>query len=181
MLATVQEGTWTPASAIFDVSKGSYHGLKGPREGHGEYGYDLPMCFIPRGIDNSSGELIFLPHDERLGPLSGQLVGSSYGNCSHYLVLREPLSMQQNPRLRSQGAVVPLPGEFLSGACRFAFSPVDGCLYVAGTEGWQSYATQNGCLQRVRYTGRPVVLPTAMETHSNGLLLRFSDAIDRPP
>lgn len=31
VLASVQEGTWTPASAIFEVSRGSYHGLNGPR------------------------------------------------------------------------------------------------------------------------------------------------------
>lgn len=168
VLATVQEGTWTPASAIFEVGGGSYHGLNGPREGHGPYGYDLPLCFLPRGVDNSSGEICFLPEDARLGPLSGAIVGTSFGNCSHYLILREQTEH------RAQGGIVPLPGEFLSGACRLNFNQHDGCLYVAGTEGWQSYARENGSLQRLRYTGQPLQLPTRVETRSNGLLVHFN-------
>ena len=168
VLATVQEGTWTPASALFEVGHQSYHGLNGPREGHGKYGYDLPMCFLPRGVDNSSGELAFLPDDSRLGPLSGAIVGTSFGDCSHYLVLREVVNG------KSQGGIMPLPGEFLSGACRLNFNRHDGCLYVAGTEGWQSYARENGCLQRLRYTGRTATLPTALKTHANGITITFN-------
>jgi hypothetical protein len=89
VLSTVQEGTWTPASAIFEVREGSYHGLKGPQPGRGQYGYDLPLCFLPRGIDNSSGELCFLPEDERLGALSGAILGTSFGACQAYVVTRD--------------------------------------------------------------------------------------------
>ncbi|MEZ6126543.1 MAG: plastocyanin/azurin family copper-binding protein [Planctomycetaceae bacterium] len=167
-LATVQEGTWTPASAIFNVHDGSYHGLHGPRPGHGEFGYDLPQCFIPRCVDNSCGEIRFLPKDDRLGPLSGMVIGSSYGNCSHYLVLREEVNGVV------QGGVVPLPGEFASGACRLTFNEDDGCIYVAGTEGWQSYGRDNGCLQRLRFTGQPMPLPVRVETRENGLLVHFN-------
>ncbi|MCA9033573.1 MAG: c-type cytochrome [Planctomycetaceae bacterium] len=170
--ATVQEGTWTPASAIFEVRNGSYHGFNGPRDGTGKYGYDLPLCFLPRGVDNSSGELAFLPQDRRLGPLSGATIGTSFGDCSYYVVLREVVNGKY------QGGIVPMPGEFESGACRLSFNQYDGCIYVAGTSGWQSYAQKNGCLQRIRYTGRPVVLPTSVEARNNGLLVRFSDKID---
>jgi len=172
VLASVQEGTWTPASAIFEVRDHSYHGLKGPQEGHGKYGYDLPLVFIPRGIDNSSGEIGFLPNDPRLGPLSGAAVGTSFGACQAYVVLRDVVNG------KSQGAIVPLPGEFLSGVCRVAFNSHDGCLYVAGTEGWQSYAQEDGCLHRVRLTGKPLVLPMAVEAHANGVVVRFSESID---
>ena len=171
VFATVQEGTWTPASAIFEVGGHSYHGLNGPADGHGKYGYDLPMCFLPRGVDNSSGELVFLPDDRRLGPLANSIVGTSFGDCSHYLVLREVVNG------KPQGGIVPLPGEFLSGVCRLNFNQHDGCLYVAGTEGWQSYAKENGCLQRLRFTGNTAPLPTAIETHANGLLVRFNTEI----
>lgn len=172
VLASVQEGTWTPASAIFEVRNHSYHGLKGPQEGHGKYGYDLPLVFIPRGIDNSSGEIGFLPNDPRLGPLSGAAVGTSFGACQAYVVLRDVVNG------KSQGAIVPLPGEFLSGVCRVAFNAHDGCLYVAGTEGWQSYAQEDGCLHRVRLTGKSLLLPTAIEAHDNGVVIRFSESID---
>ncbi|MEQ9411363.1 MAG: plastocyanin/azurin family copper-binding protein [Fuerstiella sp.] len=171
-LATVQEGSWTPATAIFNVRDGSFHGHGGPRDGHGPFGYDLPQCFIPRGIDNSAGEICFLPQDDRLGPLSGRTIGTSYGYCNHYLVLREEIEDTV------QGGIIPLPGEFLSGACRLSFNPCDGCVYVAGTEGWQSYAAEKGCLQRLRYTGRPLHLATEIETRSNGLLIRCNTPID---
>lgn len=168
VLSTVQEGPWQNATAIFEVGGGSYHGHFGPRPEFGKHGYQMPLCFIPRGIDNSSGDLVFLPDDPRLGPLAGHIIGTSFGYCSHYLVLREELGGT------SQGGVVPLPGEFLSGAHRLRFSPHDGHLYVAGTDGWQSYARENGSLQRVRFTGGPMHLPAAVETRSNGLLVRFN-------
>ncbi len=170
-LATVQEGTWAPGTAIFNVGAGSFHGHRGPREGIGEFGYDLPQCFVPRGIDNSAGEIRFLPDDKRLGPLAGKVIGSSYGYCNHYMILREEVNGHV------QGGLVPLPGEFLSGACRVTFNKYDGHIYVAGTEGWQSYAAENGCLQRLRWTGNPLPLPTRIETRQNGLIVHCNTEI----
>jgi azurin len=172
VLCTVQEGTWQNATAIFEVGGGSYHGFHGPRPEIGNHGYQMPLCFIPRGIDNSPGDLCFLPDDKRFGPLAGHIIGTSFGYCSHYLVLRETIGG------KVQGGVVPLPGEFLSGAHRLRFNKHDGHLYVAGTDGWQSYAKENGSLQRVRYTGGKMPLPIAVETRENGLLVRFNTRID---
>ncbi len=172
VLATVQEGSWTPASAIFEVGDGSYHGFFGPRKGIGKYGYQLPLCFIPRGVDNSCGDIVFLPEDDRLGPLAGKIVGTSFGYCQHYLILREKIGAGV------QGGVVPLAGEFLSGAHRSRYNPHDGQLYVVGIDGWQSYAQQNGSLQRVRYVGGSLHLPTNIQTRDNGLLVRFNCPID---
>jgi len=172
VLSTVQEGSWTPASAIFEVGGGSYHGFHGPKKQHGKHGYQLPLCFIPRGIDHSCGDIAFLPPDDRFGPLAGKIIGTSFGNCSHYMILRETIGAGV------QGGVVTLPGEFLSGAHRSRFNPHDGCFYVVGTDGWQSYAKENGSLQRVRYVGGEMPLPTAVETHENGLLVRFNYDID---
>ncbi len=172
VLATAQEGSWTPASAIFEVGDGSYHGFFGPKEEYGKYGYELPLCFIPRGIDNSSGDICFLTNDPRLGPLAGRIIGTSFGYCQHYMIIREAIGDSV------QGGIVPLPGEFLSGAHRLRPSTVDGHLYVAGTDGWQSYAQENGSLQRLRYTGKPMHLPTSIDTHENGLLIRFNCELD---
>ena len=172
VLATVQEGTWTPGTAIFDVRDNSFHGHRGPRDGYREFGYDLPQCFVPRGIDNSAGEICFLPNDSRLGPLSGKVIGSSYGYCNHYMILREEHGDVV------QGGVVPLPGEFNSGACRLHFNTNDGHIYVAGTEGWQSYGRENGGLQRLRFTGKRFHLPTNIETRSNGLIVHCNTPLD---
>ena len=172
LLATAQEGPWTPATAIFEISEGSYHGFDGPREGYGKYGYDLPLCFIPRGIDSSSGDIIFFPQDDRFGPLAGRTLGTSLGACSHYLILREEIGG------RSQGGVVPLPGDFLSGAHRSRYNPHDGQFYVAGSAGWGSYFQEPGSLQRVRYQGGEFHVPASVETRSNGLIVRFDTAIN---
>jgi putative heme-binding domain-containing protein len=172
VLATVQEGTWTPASAIFEVREGSYHGLKGPQPERGKYGYDLPLCFLPRGVDNSSGELCFLPEDPRLGALSGAILGTSFGACQAYVVTRDVIDGN------AQGAIVPLPGDYRSGICRAVYSADDGGVYVGGTEGWQSYASEDGCLQRLRVIPEQLALPREFEAWNNGVLVRFSEQLD---
>ena len=133
----------------------------------------MPLCFLPRGIDNSSGDIVFVPKDERFGPLAGKMIGTSFGYCEHYLVIREVMKDG-----KVQGGVVPLPGEFLSGAHRGAFSQKDGHLYLVGTDGWQSYAQENGSLQRIRWTGKDMMIPESVKTHKNGLIIRFNDFID---
>ncbi|PHS02230.1 MAG: hypothetical protein COA78_21690 [Blastopirellula sp.] len=172
VLATAQEGEWTPATAIFEVGKGSYHGWYGPLSAEKKYGYDLPLCFVPRGVDFSAGEIGFLPDDERLGPLAGKIIGLSHGNCSHYMILREEVGDVV------QGGIVPLPGEFLSGSHRIRFNSKDGHVYVVGTSGWTSYAKEIGSLQRVRLTGKALQLPTSIKTHENGLMVQFNTRID---
>ena len=174
VFAMPQEGSWQPASGIFEVGEGSYHGFFGPKKGYGKHGYEMPMCFIPRGIENSAGDVVFLPKDDRLGPLSGRMVGSSFGYCEHYLVLREEIGDGV------QGGVMPLAGDFLSGAHRSRFNEYDGAVYFAGSDGWQSYARENGSLERLRHTGKgeSLILPRSVETRENGLLLHFDEEID---
>ena len=79
---------------------------------------------------------------------------------------------------QAQGAVVPLPGEFRSGAHRGRFHPADGQLYVTGMQGWGSYTPDDGCFERVRYTGVDVQVPTGFRVHANGLLLSFALPLD---
>ncbi|MFN9292424.1 MAG: hypothetical protein ACK6EB_30480, partial [Planctomyces sp.] len=124
------------------------------------------------GVDNSSGEIGYLPQDPRLGSLSGAALGTSFGACQAYVVLRDVV------KGRSQGAIVPLPGDYLSGVCRVAFSSRDGSVLLAGTEGWQSYATEDGSLQRLRRTSQPLVLPQSFEAWGNGVRVRFSEPLD---
>jgi azurin len=130
-----------------------------------------PLVYLPRGIDNSCGGQVWVP-DNRWGPLRGQLIHLSQGAATHHLVLR------QNVDGRWQGAAVPLPGDFLSGVHRGRFSPKDGQLYLTGMNGWGVYAPDDGCLQRVRYTGGRVQLPVAWEARDNGILLTFSAPLD---
>ncbi len=173
------EGEWTPASMICAVrpptlqsdaasSQTPHFGYRGPKNNQPP---ELPLAYLPRGLDNSSGGQT-LVSSNRWGPLQGQMIHLSFGACSHFLVLREEIDGQL------QGAVVPLAGDFLSGVHRGRFNPQDGQLYVTGMNGWGSYASQDGCFQRIRYTGDRVQLPVGFHVHENGLRIQFSEPID---
>ena len=163
------EGEWVPASMVNEVRGKGHFGHGGPRNGLTP---DLPLVYLPRGLDNSSGSQVAVTSD-RWGPLKGKMVHLSYGTGTYFLLLRDEVDGQP------QGAVVPMPGEFLSGAHRGKFNPKDGQLYVAGMGGWGTYTPSDGCFQRVRYTGDPVVLPVQTHAYQNGLLVEFSGPVDR--
>ncbi|MCS7045432.1 MAG: plastocyanin/azurin family copper-binding protein [Gemmataceae bacterium] len=133
---------------------------------------DLPLVYLPRGLDNSSGGQVYV-NSQRWGPLHGQLIHTSYGQGSHFLILRDEVDGQP------QGAVVPLVGEFLSGAHRARFNPKDGQLYVSGMAGWGTYTDADGCFHRVRYTGGPVQLPIAWRAHEDGVRVTFTQPLRR--
>ncbi len=158
------EGDWVPASMVCEVRPGGHYGYGGPKNGQPP---DLPLVYLPRGLDNSSGGQVYVSSD-RFGPLQGQMIHLSFGMGCAFLLLSEHVQGQ------AQGAAVPLPGEFLSGAHRGRFHPKDGQLYVSGMAGWGSYTVADGCFQRVRYTGDPVRLPTEFHAHENGIRLTFS-------
>jgi len=176
------EGEWTPASMLCLVQpdrapvtgstgghRPAYYGYGGPKNGRAP---DLPLVYVPRGLDNSSGGQAYIS-SKQWGPLNGSMVHFSYGACSHFLLLRDEVDAQ------AQGGIVPLPGEFMSGAHRGRFHPKDGQLYVTGMAGWGTYAVADGCFQRVRYTGQHVQLPCAFHVHENGILLTFTEPVDR--
>jgi azurin len=163
------EGEWTPASMICEIKRGGYYGYGGPKSGRPP---DLPLVYLPRGLDNSSGAPTSITSD-RWGPLEGLAVHFSYGQGSHFLLLRDQVDGQP------QGAIVPLPGEFRSGVHRGWFHPKDGQLYVTGMGGWNTFTLDDGSFQRVRYTGDPVQVPVAFTAHENGVLVTFSRPVDR--
>ncbi len=186
------EGEWTPASMICLVpaerTKGKtprigghlppYYGYGGPKDGRPP---DLPFVYLPRGMDNSAGGQAYVT-SERWGPLTGNMIHFSFGAGAHFLLLRDEAALPPGDTLsadQAQGAVVPLSGEFLSGAHRGRFSPKDGQLYVSGMAGWGTYTIADGCFQRVRYTGKPAQLPLAYRVHENGVWLSFAQPVER--
>jgi hypothetical protein len=77
-----------------------------------------------------------------------------------------------------QGAVVPLPGRFLSGVHRGRPNAHDGQLYFTGCDGWQTAAVRDGCFQRMRRTETPFYLPKEFQVHENGIRVTFSQPLD---
>jgi azurin len=176
------EGDWTPTSMICLVAPSEssdaanryasdpapFYGYRGPRANQK---IELPLLYLPRGIDNSSGGQLQV-HSSKIGPLDGQIVHTSFGTGTMHLLLRDRVGSQW------QGAFSPLPGDFRSGAHRARVRPQDGCIYVTGMHGWGSYTPAPGCFQRLRYTGSGVVLPTGFHVHQNGVRIEFSNPID---
>ncbi len=176
------EGDWTPTSMItqiipkspaaedaieFATTPPPFYGYRGPKEGQS---VELPMVYLPRGLDNSSGGQVWV-NDARMGPLNDHLVHTSYGAGTAMMVLRDQVGEQW------QGAVVPLPGEYRSGVHRAHLNPKDGQLYLSGMNGWGSYTPDAGCFQRLRYTGEEFQLPTGFHVHANGVAIRFQKPI----
>ncbi len=168
ILVGPQEGTFTPASMVIDVHEGEFYGHIGDKPSDT---ISPPLCYIPRGIDNSTGGFLHANND-RWGPINDHTIGISYGYSSHYLVLRDRSTS------RHQGAVVPLVGDFQSGVMRGAFGTHDGQLYLTGIDGWGDYSVTDGCFQRVRYTGKPFRDPIGFQVHSNGIRIDFASPLD---
>ncbi|MBC8001347.1 MAG: hypothetical protein H7X97_02050 [Opitutaceae bacterium] len=174
------QGFWTPSSKINWVKKGGFYGFVGdPRQPrYAEFSkdkavtsFDPPLCWIPMNADNSSGGQIWVTSDQ-WGLPRGSLLHTSYGKCTLFSVMTQDVDGQM------QGGVWQFPLKFSSGIMRGRFSPKDGQLYVCGLKGWQSVAQEDGALQRIRYTGKPMNMPVGLRTTASGIELRFSDALD---
>ncbi|MCA9087413.1 MAG: hypothetical protein KDA90_02135, partial [Planctomycetaceae bacterium] len=164
------EGDWTPASMVCAVSMDDtgkpYFGYGGPRNGESPA---LPLVYLPRGMDNSSGGQASIPANAWPGQ-QGNLVHLSFGQGAGFLLLRDEV------RGQLQGALMPMQTEFLSGAHRGRFHPQDGHLYVSGMAGWGCYTPDDGCFQRVRYNAiRP--MPTGFHVHENGIVIEFDQPV----
>jgi hypothetical protein len=172
------EGNWVPVTRIDIVEKGEFCGHV--PTGHIEPAPTdpgQPLCWLPRVIDNSAGGEAWVPPDE-WGPLAGSMLHLSFGMCTASLILKEQVDGVW------QGGAVRLPvPQFLSGVCRGRFRTTgdgaDGHLYVCGLDGWQTLATRDGCFQRVRYVGGPLLLPTEVHAYADGVELTFAEPLDR--
>ncbi|MFO0800236.1 MAG: DUF6797 domain-containing protein [Gemmataceae bacterium] len=167
-----QEGNWMPATRIDEYRHDGFYGdMRAHHRSVPPKTYDPPLCWLPREVDNSAGGQVWVPANT-FGPLAGKPLHFSYGRCQAFVLLRQELAGG-----RVQGGVAPLDLYFLSGSCRGRFHP-DGSLYVCGLNGWQTAAKADGSLQRVRYTGKPLDVPTAMAVEGDTIHLTFTRPLD---
>ena len=170
------EGTWTPMCRLNWVKQGGFYGVVDlAHRATAPSDYDRPLCWFPKEIDNSSGGQVWVTSD-KFGPWKGRLLHLSYGTCSLYGVLPQEVTFNGQPQM--QGGVTRFNVDFGSGAMRARFNPQDGQLYVTGLRGWQTTATQNGCFQRVRYTGAATRMPIALAATKQGLRVDFTCELD---
>lgn len=166
------EGTFMPRCRLNWIDKpGFYAGVKptAHRDAVPEQP-DLPLCWFPMEVDNSSGGQVWVP-GSTWGELGGRLLHLSYGTCSTYLVLQEEVDGVM------QGGVVRLPANFSSSCMRGRFS-AGGDLFVIGLQGWQTSAARDGGFHRVRRTKAPLGLPLSLQTSERGVVLTFAEPLD---
>ena len=170
--AADNQGEWVPASRLDLVEPGEFLGYtpmakaKTPPTDPGR-----PLCWMPQNVDNSSGAQTWVTSD-RWGPFQGGMLHTSYGAASLLLVL------QENVDGVAQGGVVKFPLTFDSGVMRGRFRPQDGQLYLCGLRGWQTAGARDAALHRVRYTGKPVRMPSGLNVYHNGIRLSFTCDLD---
>jgi len=134
--------------------------------------HDLPICWIPMQIDNSSGGQVWVPPGNRWGPYAGKMLFLSYGKCALFNVMMETVGDQL------QGGLCRFPLKFNSGVMRARFNPRDGQLYLSGLNVWQSSAVKDGCFYRVRYTGKTATVPLDLHATAQGVAITFNRPLD---
>ena len=165
---------WVPAASRLDiVSPGEFLGYQ-PMSKRNPPPTDpgKPLCWMPQNVDNSSGGQTWVTSD-RWGPFKDYMLHTSYGAAALLLVMQEKVEGVD------QGGVWRFPFTFESGAMRARFRPQDGQLYVSGLRGWQTAGARDACLQRVRYTGKPVYMPSGINVHRNGIKLSFTCPLNK--
>ena len=169
-----QEGHWTPANRINWVKKGGFYGYMWSfHKGKKPTSYDPPLCWLHPRYDRSPAEQLWVPKGS-WGPLGGHLISLSYGTGAISHILHE-----QAGDLMQGGATklnIPI---FPTGIMRGRFHPGDKHLYLCGLFGWAGNRTRAGGLYRIRHTGKPMHTPLKLHATTRGLVLTFSDPLER--
>lgn len=166
------QGNYVPASRVTLVKPGGFYGFAAHPHRHiVPAETDPPLVWIPHSLDNSSGSQEWVT-SKKWGPLEGKLLHTSYGTSSLFVIYPQEVEGQW------QGAFAKFPLRFASGIMRARFNPADGQLYVCGLKGWQTNGTGDGCFQRVRYTGKAMLLPADVTIEANGVRLTFDVALE---
>jgi mono/diheme cytochrome c family protein len=171
--ASDQEGNYVPATPLYVVEGDRYHGYLPafvPREVY-PAPIDPPLTWIPHNVCPSAVTQTWL-RGARLGPLNDSLVLVSYYFPEIFRV------MIDREGGRPQGAVTSITKDFRFAPLNAAVNPADGALYAVGLKIFGTAADQIAGLARVRYTGAPSLLASAVRPVTGGLLVEFDSAVD---
>jgi mono/diheme cytochrome c family protein len=169
--ASDQEGNFVPATPIFIVPRGGYHGV--PATAHREEipPETPPILWIPHNIDQSGASQVWTTEDA-LGFDGDALIHLSYGRPAAYRVYIDDAGSA------TQGALVMLLKDFPAPLLNGRFNSRDGSLYLAGFQIWGSRATEWVTFGRLRYTGLPSPFPSAVRSGKQGVVIRFAHPLD---
>ncbi len=178
-LVSDNEGGWVPASQINVVEDGEFYGYplgKPPAGPKGDYRppdrFNDPMIWIPQSLDPSSGGQLWV--EDGFGPLSETLLHTSYGTGTMSYVLRQESGGEVDAAL-----IAGLPHEFQAGVHRARQNPATGHVWGTGLSGWGGPAdAEDGCFQRLRYTGGNARFVKDFQVSKQGIELQFSVPLD---
>lgn len=168
--ASDQQGHWVPATPIHRIVEGGYYGFQPAAPwGVPEPEVTPPLCWIPHTIAGSGLGVVW-SDQKRFGPLSDSLI---------YLDYRRPgiLRTYLNER-DGQAATVLMPTEVGFPLLKGAVNPADGQLYVLGFQIFSTNSEPIRGMGRLRYTGKPSVLPTRVIAGKNAVTLSFDQPLD---
>ncbi|MDV6032829.1 MAG: hypothetical protein F9B45_22640 [Phycisphaera sp. RhM] len=173
------QGPWMPAGKISLVKPNGFFGnmpintqqdqwLRGRHGGELPDTFDEPLIWMPQELDNSCGGQVWAG-DERWGPLAGRLIHSSFGKGWLYYLSLQEIDGQ------TQASIISLPHQWDAGVMRLRVNPKDGQMYGTGLSGWQGpNGGKDGCLQRLRFTGRQARIIDRVRVVPNGIELTFN-------
>ncbi len=174
------EGNGIPATPIYHLQKGKFYGFTPPsgtnRRGGKFKLTEQPLVWLPKKVDRSAGSQLWVTGN-KWGPFSGSAIHTSYGNCRMYAMLLDRKNNKSNDTA-AQAAIVAFPLAFNSGVMRARVHPKDGQVYLCGLKGWDTNAVFDGQFCRVRYTGKPVYMPTAFQVTKAGIDITFASKLD---
>jgi len=172
-IVTDQQGYWNPMNRVnwIDGKQKFYGNMWGynPPKDSTKAAMEQPLVWIDMEFDRSPSELLWVD-SKKWGALNGGLLSFSYGYGKIQLVLPEDVNGQK------QGGVIDLPGvKFRTGIMRGRFNSADGQLYACGMSAWGTSQTiKGGDFYRLRYTGKPISLPTRLSAEKDGVTLTFA-------
>ena len=133
--------------------------------------YDAPLLWLPQG-GGQLGRRAGVGAEGTVGALGGKPLHLSYGRCKAFVLLRQDGDGASQGGGGGPGADVPVR------LVPRAVQPEGHDLYVCGLRGWQTAAQKDGCLQRVRYTGKPFPFPVGHHVEPDGVRLTFDQPLD---
>jgi glucose/arabinose dehydrogenase/mono/diheme cytochrome c family protein len=168
--ASDQQGHYIPSTPLHIVRDRQFYGFlsdKRPREVYPAPIAD-PLTWIPHPVNASAMSQVWL-FGARLGPLNDSLVHIGYNRPELFRVLVDERAA------KPQAAVVSITRAFDYPPLNGSVNPADGHLYIAGFQilGWGTTATRMAGLGRVRHSGMPSTVPSAVLPTDKGVLLRF--------
>ena len=178
IICSDNQGHWTPVCRLSLVKPGGFYGYNGdPRSSRRSSSpkarkvYDPPICWIPYELDNSTGGQLLVT-GKKAGPLEGHILSTSYGKCRIFELMYETVDGLP------QGATVELPLQFDSGIHARPHEPHRRPNLRLRPQGLANIGVHDGCLQRIRYTGKPMNLPTEFHVKAGSVSITFDQPLD---